>query len=237
MGVGTGWSLRPLPPQAIVRLHDSILHARTRNKKCCSLWSATTTNRARALKSATELGTAAVLHKRTWGASGLLSIQRTDMKTQRLCGAHKVTNKRSRMGIPPLKLPLISAFYENANDHDIAMRMFSGVLRWLRPCLDSSSSAIPHQPVLGPGWITLCFLLEGHNQGWFPPNKTRTQTNSKHISVISLIGKKVKEIVQKYLSANRPQWKKKKKEIAHICFMLPKSTWENVISSVTMLCC
>lgn len=189
------------------------------------------------MKSVTELGTTAVLHKRTWGASGLLSIQRTDTKTQRLCGAHKVTNKRSRMGIPPLKLPLISTFYENANDHDIAMRMFSGVLWWLRPCLDSFSSAIPHQPVLGPGWITLCFLLEGYNQGWFPPNKTRTQTNSKHISVISLIGKKVKEIVQKYLSANRPQWKKKKKEIAHICFMLPKSTWENVISSVTMLCC
>lgn len=51
------------------------------------------------------------------------------MKTQRLRGAHKVTDKRSRMGISPLKLPLTSAFCEKANDHDVAMRMFSGVLR------------------------------------------------------------------------------------------------------------
>lgn len=54
---------------------------------------------------------------------------------------------------------------------------------------------------------TFYFLLETNNWGLFPSNKTKTQPNSQLIPVISRIGKKVKEIIWKSLSANRPQGK------------------------------
>lgn len=130
-------------------------------------------------------------------------MQRRDTKLEMTCGSHKVTKQKEQDGDSSLIATTVLYFMKMSITVILPWELFSNnsTLPGLLIC-DSISASTGTLTK-----ITLYFLLETHNSGLFPSNKTKTQPNSQHISVISLIGKKVKEIVWKSLSANRPQGK------------------------------
>lgn len=156
-----------------------------------------------------------MLHETIWVTSNLLSIQRSDMKLQSMCGSNKVTKQKEQDEDSSFKATTVFCILWRCRCHTMLPWEVLSML-WLRTLLDNSS-VIPRQPVLEP-WQIALFLLECHNQDLSPSNKMRTQPNSQHISVMSVIGeKKLKDCMEMSLN-KQDSMKKKNQSYMHVLY-------------------
>lgn len=165
-----------------------------------------------------------MLHKVIWVTSSLLGVQRSNVKLQRMRGLHEVTKRKKQKeqdGDSSCKATAVFCILWKCQWLQDTVLSFFYDLAWTPPHLWLHISQCQNLDK------SHYFLLGSRNWGLLPSNKTRTQPSSQHISVISVIRKKVKDCVKTCLSKQASM----KEEIARICFP-PLNPTQEVLSQV-----